>query len=193
VRETDALRLTFRIRNMYIEAIDRAEHCIRLTHAYFVSDGILVDALKTAVKRGVDVQILVPNHTVIDRLAHEYIIDCLKAGIRVFGYCHMLHSKTCTIDGRWSTIGTATLDRLSSLGNYEINVEIYSQVVAQQMEALFKCDITNAWELTPEEGPNRPWYQKRVFKKRVYVFLFLIFLAFSRRLLTFLTKQKEKD
>jgi cardiolipin synthase len=161
VRETDALRLTFPIRDMYIEAIDRAEHSIRLTNAYFVPDRMLLEALIAAAERGVDVQVLVPwvsNHVVVDWLARGYFTDCLKAGIRVFGYRHMLHAKTCTIDGQWSSIGTANLDRLSSVGNYEVNVEVYSEVLAQQMEELFKCDITNAWELTPDQWLKRPWY-----------------------------------
>ena len=51
--------------------------------------------------------------------------------MRVFGYHHMLHAKTCTIDGQWSTIGTANLDRLSSVGNYEVNAEVYSEKLAQ--------------------------------------------------------------
>ena len=58
---------------------------------------------------------------VVDWLARGNFTDCLKAGMRVFGYRHMLHAKTCTIDGQWSTVGTANLDRLSSVGNYEIN------------------------------------------------------------------------
>ena len=36
----------------------------------------------------------------------------------------MVHAKTATIDGTWSTVGTANVDRLSLQGNYEINVEI---------------------------------------------------------------------
>ncbi len=70
----------------------------------------------------------------------------------------MLHAKTCTIDGQWSTIGTANLDRLSSVGNYEINAEIYSEALAHQMEELFECDSTNAIELTREQWLSRPWY-----------------------------------
>ncbi len=163
VRGTDALRLTFPIRDMYIEAIDRAEHSIRLTNAYFVPDHMLLEALKAAAERGVDVQVLVPwisNHVVVDWLTRGYFTDCLEAGIRVFGYRHMLHAKTCTIDGQWSTIGTANLDRLSSVGNYEINAEIYSEALAQQMEELFNCDISNAYELTRERWLGRPWYAR---------------------------------
>ncbi|WP_297156514.1 phosphatidylserine/phosphatidylglycerophosphate/cardiolipin synthase family protein [Thermogemmatispora sp.] len=161
VRGTSAMRLMFPIRDMYIEAIDRAQKFIYLTNAYFVPDSILLDALKAAARRGVDVEILVPwmsNHIIADWLSRSHFSECLKAGIRIFGYRHMLHAKTCTIDGEWSTIGTANLDRLSSIGNYEINVEIYNGDLARQMEVLFKYDKTNAFELSLEDWEQRPWY-----------------------------------
>ena len=161
IRGTSAMRLTFPIRDMYIEAIDKAERSIQLSNAYFVPDRVLLDALNAAAQRGVDVQILVPwvsNHVIVDWLTRGYFAVCLKAGIRIFGYRNMLHAKTCTIDGEWSTIGTANLDRLSSVGNYEINVEVYSNKLANQMEELFKCDISNSLELTLEQWLKRPWY-----------------------------------
>ncbi len=162
LRGTDALRLTFPIRDMYIEAIDRAEHNILLTNAYFVPDHILLDALKGASQRGVDVQILLPwqsNHVITDWVARGYFTECLRAGIRIFGYQQaMIHAKTCTIDGQWSTVGTANLDRLSSVGNYELNVEVYSDILAAQMEALFACDKTNARELLLEEWNKRGFF-----------------------------------
>ncbi len=158
---TNALQLMFPIRDMYIRAIDRAEKTIRLTNAYFVPDGVLLDALVAAAQRGVDVQIIVPwisNHLVVDWLARGYFTTCLRAGIRVFGYRHMLHAKTCTIDGQWSTIGTANLDRLSAVGNYEINVEVYNDTLAHQMEQVFLSDTTDARALTLTDWLARPWY-----------------------------------
>lgn len=161
---TDAMRLTFPIRDMYIQAIDRAEHHIYLTNAYFVPDYTLLEALQEAARRGVDVQILLPwtsNHIIADWLARGYFTECLSAGIRIFGYRKaMIHAKTCTIDGQWSTIGTANLDRLSAVGNYEVNVEIYSDVLAHQMEELFAVDKTNADEITLERWVHRAWYIK---------------------------------
>jgi len=158
---TSAISLMFPIRDMYIEAIDRAEHSIYLTNAYFVPDGVLLNSLKTAASRGVDVHVIVPwvsNHILVDWLARGYFTQCLEAGIHVYGYKHMLHAKTCTIDGQWSTIGTANLDRLSAVGNYEINVEVYSKDVAHQMEQLFECDTSNAFELSRDGWATRPWY-----------------------------------
>ena len=161
---TDAMRLTFPIRDMYIEAIDRAEHHIYLTNAYFVPDHTLLDALQQAAGRGVDVQILLPltsNHIVADWVARGYFTECLGSGIRIFGYRRaMVHAKTCTIDGQWSTIGTANLDRLSAVGNYEVNVEVYSDELARQMEEIFAVDKTNATEITLATWNHRPWYVK---------------------------------
>lgn len=163
LHETNALRLTFPIRDMYIEAITRAEHHIYLTDAYFVPDQVLLDSLKAAAQRGVDVQVLVPwtsNHVITDWLARGNFTECLLGGVRIFAYHHMLHAKTCTIDGQWSTIGTANLDRLSSVGNYEINVEVYSEKLAWQMEELFERDLSNAFELTLDAWRDRSWYMK---------------------------------
>ena len=51
-----------------------------------------------------------------------------------------------SIDGVWSTIEMTNLDRLSSVGNDQINAEVESAEGTQQMEALFTCDVANAWE-----------------------------------------------
>jgi cardiolipin synthase len=142
-QDNDALRLAFPIRDMYISAIERAEHRILLTNAYFVPDRVLLRSLIAAAGRGVEVQVLLPwisNHTLPDWLARGLFAQCLEAGIRIFAYQTMIHAKTCTIDGQWSTIGTANLDRLSAVGNYEINAEIYSPELARQMEDLFAQD-----------------------------------------------------
>ena len=160
----DALRLTFPIRDMYIEAVDRAEHHIYLTNAYFVPDHVLLETLKAAAGRGVDVQVLLPwtsNHILADWASRGYFNECLEAGIRIFGYRNaMIHAKTCTIDGQWSTIGTANIDRLSSVGNFEINIAVYNEKLAHQMEDIFEHDKTNATEITLAAWSNRPWYVK---------------------------------
>ena len=164
VRGNDAMRLTFPIRDMYLTGIDAADHEIRLTSAYFIPDHVLLDALKSAAARGVDVQVLVPwtsNHIVADWASHAYFTECLRSGIRIFGYQHaMIHAKTCTVDGELTTIGTANIDRLSSVGNYEINAVIVNPDVAGQMERIFEADKSNAFELKLEQWSSRPWYVK---------------------------------
>ena len=72
----------------------------------------------------------------------------------------MVHAKTATIDGQWSTIGTANIDRISLLGNYEINMEAFNRDVARQMEEIFAIDSTNTVELTLED-----WQRRRALVK----------------------------
>ena len=113
---------------MYLEAINRASRNIWMTHAYFIPDQDFVDALKDAARRGVDVRLLLPlksNHIVADWISRGYFGQLLDAGVRIFRFQDaMVHAKTATIDGSWSTVGTANIDRLSLQGNYEINVEV---------------------------------------------------------------------
>jgi cardiolipin synthase A/B len=164
MRANNALQLTFPIRDMYIEAIVRAERTILLSNASFVPDRSMFAALQAAVARGVDVRVLVPwlsDHIIADRAACSAFTRCLQAGIRLFGYRGgQLRAKTCTIDGRWSTIGSAHLDLLSSVVNYECNVEIYDAAVASQMQEIFACDAADAVELSLTGWMKRPWYIK---------------------------------
>lgn len=156
----------FPIRAMYIEAIGRANKHVYLTHAYFIPDRAMRASLVEAAKRGVDVQVLLPhrsNHVTADWLARRHFHELLRSGVRIFRYKHiMIHSKTATIDGVWSTVGTANIDRLSLLGNYETNLEVYDERFAAQMERMFDLDKTNAEELTLEEWERRPLPTKLV-------------------------------
>ena len=156
----------FPIRAMYLEAIDRANEHVYLTHAYFIPDRAMRAGLADAARRGVDVQVLLPehsNHVTADWLGRRHFHELLRAGVRIFRYRHiMIHSKTATIDGVWSTVGSANIDRYSLLGNYEINLEVYSRRFAAQMERMFELDKTNARELTLEEWERRPLPAKLV-------------------------------
>ena len=78
----------------------------------------------------------------------------------------MVHAKTATIDGNWSTVGTANIDRLSMTGNYEINVEFIDPILAEQMEKIFASDSGNAAELTSGE-----WGARGIHKKFTELFL----------------------
>lgn len=164
LRDNNALRLTFPIRDTYMAAINRAQTSILLTNAYFIPDHVLLESIIDAAKRGVDVHILLPwtsNHIFADWAARGYFTVCLKAGIHIWGYRNaMIHAKTCAVDDEWLTIGTANLDRLSAVGNYELNIEVYSRDVALEMRELFERDLSNAMEIDPERWFARPWYLK---------------------------------
>lgn len=152
------------IRGMYMEAIDRAQHHIYLTHAYLIPDDDLARVLQSAAARGVDVHIIVPeesNHITADWLSRGFYSQLLRSGIHLHLYRGaMVHAKTATIDGQWSTIGTANLDRLSLAWNYELNVEIVDADVAQQLQDIFAVDLSNSRELHLDYWQRRHWMVK---------------------------------
>jgi cardiolipin synthase A/B len=154
----------FPIRSMYMEAISRASHHIWMTHAYFIPDADMVEAIKQAARRGVDVRLLIPavsNHVVADWLSRGYYSELLDAGVRIFRFQGaMVHAKTSTIDGRWSTVGTANIDRLSMTGNYEVNVEFIDPGMAAEMERIYRTDLSNCVELTADTWAERGLHRK---------------------------------
>jgi cardiolipin synthase len=154
----------FPIRAMYLEALNRASRNIWLTTAYFLPDPDFAAALTDAARRGVDVRLLIPaksNHVVSDWISRGYFSQLLEAGVRLMRYRDaMVHAKTATIDGTWSTVGTANVDRLSLTGNYEINVEIIDPQLARALEDVFRVDESNCVELTQGEWEARDIYRR---------------------------------
>ena len=152
--------MVYPIRNMYLEAIDRANTRVWLTTAYLIPDDAFVRSLVQAAERGVDVRLIVPhfsNHIVADWLSRVTYERLLSGGVRLLRFENaMVHAKTATIDGIWSTIGTANIDRLSLAGNYEVNMEILDSDVARRMEEIFDLDSGNCTELTLDEWTRRP-------------------------------------
>ncbi|WP_159944029.1 phospholipase D-like domain-containing protein [Nocardiopsis sp. FR6] len=153
-------QLIYPIRAMFLEAIDRAKERVLFTQAYFMPDREFQKALTDAVERGVEVNILVPeesNHVIADWISRSQYSVLLRGGVRLWLYQDaMVHAKTATVDGRWSTIGTANVDRLSLTGNYEVNIEIFDEGVAKHLEEVFANDLANCRELTWEEWSGRP-------------------------------------
>ncbi len=154
----------FPIRGMYLEAINRASRNIWITQAYFLPDQDFVDALRAAARRGVDVRLLVPlksNHVVADWISRGYYAQLLRAGVRILRFKDaMVHAKTATVDGIWTTVGTANIDRLSLTGNYEVNVEAIDQRFARTLEEIFERDQSNCLELTLAEWEARDLHRR---------------------------------
>jgi cardiolipin synthase len=142
-----------------LSAIAHAERSIHLTNAYFVPDENLLDEIKAAARRGVDVQLLLPGRT--DFWAPLYAgrshySALLKAGVKIYERQDaLLHAKTAVIDGVWSTVGSSNLDSRSFATNDEIDAVVLGEDFAEQMEAMFQADIAEATAVTPEQWTHR--------------------------------------
>lgn len=169
LRVNDPTLGLFPIRAMFFGPMNRAKKRLYLTSVYFIPSRAIKNGLLEAAKRGVDVQVLLPeqsSYALADWLARYHFDELLRAGVRIFEYDehYVIHSKSVTIDGVWSTVGSANIDSLSLFGLHENNLEVYSERFAGQMEAVFELDKTNAKEVTQESWESRPLPHKLVEK-----------------------------
>ena len=142
-------------------AINEAKKSAHITSAYFVPDQQIVDALIAAAKRGVDVKLVLPgvsDHGLVMYAGQAFYEQLLAGGVRIFQLqVAVLHAKTAVIDGAWSTIGSANIDRRSFIHNYELNVVVIDPAFGRDMESAFNEDLRSSKEVTLEQWRDRPW------------------------------------
>lgn len=146
---------------LFFGAINEAEQRVTLVTSYFVPTLPLVAALETAARRGVRVRLLLSgssaHHTTI-LAARSYYDTLLACGVEIYEYTGgMLHSKTLTIDGRWSFVGTPNFDARSLLLNFEVGLILYEKQAAETLEEQFEQDLTSAKRIHLQGWNDRPW------------------------------------
>jgi len=142
-----------------LSAIDNAEQRVYLTNAYFVPDPQLLKSLIDAARRGVDVKLVLPSHTdswAVFHAGRSHYSKLLRAGVQIYERRGaVMHSKTASIDGVWSTIGSTNLDWRSFLHNDEINAAILSRAFSWQMDAMFARDLEESDAIDLERWEQR--------------------------------------
>ena len=142
-----------------LSAINNAETNVYITDAYFAPDVQMLEALEAAAHCGVDVRLLVPersNEPFIGPATRSHYSELLRAGVRTYQWRgRMLHAKTATIDGVWSTVGSSNLDWWSIARNNEINAVVLSPDFAQQMNLMFRNDLRNSEEIELQRWERR--------------------------------------
>ena len=145
-------------------AIVNARRRVWLTSPYFVPDVSLLDALRAAAMRGVDVRILTPRQNDVrlvalaSRACHEPL---LRSGVRLFEFlpCFM-HTKNLIIDDELSIIGSANVDTRSFRLNFELACFLVSREVNGTLASLFETDLEKSSEITQADVQNRTVFQK---------------------------------
>jgi cardiolipin synthase A/B len=147
-----------------LSAMHNAGKNIWISAAYFVPTSQELKELRAAAKRGVDVRILVPSTSDSQfalMVGHSRYDDLLRAGVKIYELRgKTLHSKTATVDGVWSVIGSSNFDHRSVLFNNEVDAVVLGRATAAQFEAMFRDDLANADRIDREAWENRPFEQR---------------------------------
>jgi cardiolipin synthase len=97
-----------------------------ITTPYYVPDESMQNALCAAAYRGVHAIIVFPARNdswIVGAASRSEYADLLAAGVKVYEYVGgLLHTKSLTLDGEVTLVGSANMDRRSFELNYENNI-----------------------------------------------------------------------
>ncbi len=152
------------LRHRYLAAFRAARESIWISTPYFNPDPQVLSTLYHAVRRGVDVRILlagrVTDHPLLRLGIQAYYQKLLRHGVRVYEYQGtFLHAKYVLVDGNWGSVGSANLDFLSLWFNRELNLELRG-VACTLLRVLFLREFAVAMEISVEQWQRRPWYRR---------------------------------
>lgn len=156
------------LENTLINWIYNTKTTIRLSTPYFIPTKQIFNALKSALKKGVDLEIYIPgkpDKKIIYYGTFFYLKQLIHAGAKVYVMNEIfLHSKFAVFDDQFAYIGTNNLDMRSLYTNYEIINIICGAQTIQQMNAIFDQYQRHAQQL-------HDWHEGKLktnFKKIIY-------------------------
>jgi cardiolipin synthase A/B len=135
-----------------------------LTTPYFIPDEPLLQAMQTAVLRGVEVHLVVSekeDQFFVSLAQKSYYEELLEAGVHIHLYRkNFLHAKHLSIDDSVALIGSSNLDIRSFALNAEVMLMIYDPGVVARLAAEQERYYTNSRLLTLAAWEQRSFGSK---------------------------------
>ncbi len=151
---------------LVVALIYSARRRIVITTPYFIPDVALVEALETAVLRGVKVDIILSKASdswLVGLAQRSYYDQMLRAGLTIYLFGDgLLHAKHVMIDDLICVIGSTNIDIRSFQLNAEASLIIYDGKVAAMLDAVQKTNITASDRLASENWGKRAWPVKLI-------------------------------
>ncbi|SNB46846.1 phosphatidylserine/phosphatidylglycerophosphate/cardiolipin synthase family protein [Geobacter sp. DSM 9736] len=147
------------IRSAFMMAVAGASETVKVLTPYFVPGPRFLRSLLRAARRGVRVQLVLPEKSdvpLVRLVSRSYYGPLLRAGVEVYErQGTILHAKVMVIDGCWTVIGSANLDLRSFHRNYELNVVVDSHEFGMQVERAIEEDIRRSHRIDLVEHEQR--------------------------------------
>ena len=140
--------------------VSAARRRVWITNSYFAPGRRAVHTLTEAVRRGVDVRLLLPGHSdlpLVRHAGHGTFGELLSRGVRVFEYQPaILHAKSLVADDRVAVVGSTNLDYRSFRFNAECNLMIFDEAANEALAGAFETDLAKSEEIRQPGWRRRP-------------------------------------
>ena len=140
---------------VYMDILYNAKEYVHIMTPYLILDEEMITALTYAVKRGVDVKIIMPH--IPDKeyaylLARTYYPQLIQEGVEIYEYTPgFVHAKVFTSDDDKAVVGTINLDFRSLYLHFEDAVYMYNHSEAANVEADFQETLKKCSRITMED------------------------------------------
>ena len=134
---------------------------IWIQNPYFIPEPEAIDAFGAAVRRGVDVRVIMPSTSgsdspMVQHAGHRNFEKLLRNGVRLFEYPHtLLHQKVMTVDGVWCAVGSSNFDDRSFEINDEITLSICDAATTRRLDEVFEKYAPDCEEIVLEKWRKR--------------------------------------
>jgi len=152
------------IRTSLLSQVRAAKSRVWLCTAYYLPGHRMLRAIRAAVRRGVDVRLLLPgginDHPTVYHAGRRYYHNLLRHGIRIFEYQPaFMHAKLYICDD-WCSVGSCNMDRWGLRWNLEANLESSDTALMAEAETFFSDGFTHSREITLDGWLKRPLKQR---------------------------------
>lgn len=152
------------IHQVLMMAMYTAEHEIVISTPYFVPSEPILQAIIAAAMRGVQVTLIVPRKSdvkVATFAGRSHFEDLLEVGVAIGHFDGgLLHTKSITVDGRFSIFGTVNLDKRSFWLNSEVTLLIYQEAFTAELRELQMQYWEQSEALLMDHWVQRAWWQR---------------------------------
>jgi hypothetical protein len=125
------------VQRLVVALVHAAQERVVITTPYFIPDDPLLVAMETAVRRGVEVHLVVSqiaDQILVSLAQKSYYEQLLEAGVHIHLYREkFLHAKHLSIDGAIAVIGSSNMDIRSFVLNAEVSLIVYDAEVTARV------------------------------------------------------------
>lgn len=148
-------------KNVYLNMINTAKRYLYITTPYLICDRELLNALRLAARKGVDVRLVtphIPDKKLIFLMTRSNYSVLLEDGVKIYEYTPgFVHAKNFLCDDKLAVCGTINLDYRSLVHHFECGAWMYDTECIGDMKADFEDMFARSQQVDRKTAALRGW------------------------------------
>jgi cardiolipin synthase len=149
---------------VYLNLISKAKRYVYINTPYLIIDNVMLSALSSAAKSGVDVRIVTPHIAdkwFVHAVTRDFYKVLIESGVKIFEYTPgFMHAKSFVVDDEYGVVGSINLDYRSLFLHFECGTWLYKTRSVLQIRDDYLETLKICQEITLADSRNVAWYRR---------------------------------